>query len=139
MHRQVAEAFGQVLEETTELTTICGSPGEVANDPALGHRFKISVTPVDDGSLSLLPNHFYAQSQRSNNANIMANLAVYAGDQLRHRVAFALSQIFVVAKQLISDSSTEPYAYYYDILLRNAFGSIRNIYREVSYSPIMAR
>ena len=56
-------------------------------------------------------------------------------DQLRQRVAFALSQILVVSGQQIR----QPYAManYQRIFLRNAFGNFRDILREVSLSPAM--
>lgn len=61
-----------------------------------------------------------------------------APDQLRQRVAFALSQIFVV-----SDVNSSLYnnplglANYYDILVRGAFGNFRQVLEEVTLSPIM--
>ena len=35
--------------------------------------------------------------------------------------------------------NTEPWVNYYDILVRHAFGSLRDILQEVSYSPMMAQ
>ena len=35
------------------------------------------------------------------------------------------------------DRNTEIWAYYYDILMRHAFGNMRNIIQEVSYSSMM--
>ncbi len=64
-----------------------------------------------------------------------------ANDQLRQRVAFALSQILVVTPNQISSDSreTEIYFQYYDIFVRHAFGNYRDILREVSYSPMVSR
>lgn len=59
-------------------------------------------------------------------------------DQLRQRVAYALSQIMVVsAQQLPLDRQAESLAHYYDILARNAFGSFRTLIGEVARSPAM--
>lgn len=61
--------------------------------------------------------------------------AVYAPDQLRQRLAFALSQIMVV-----SDSggiSTRRIAEYQDILARGAFGRYRDLLENVTFSPTM--
>ena len=58
---------------------------------------------------------------------------ITANDQLRQRMAFALSQILVVD----DDSRTLRTAYYFDILSRNAFGNYRDILQEVTYSPKM--
>ena len=66
-------------------------------------------------------------------------IALSAQDQLRQRMAWALSQILVVtSKQVTEDGLSEPYLNYYDIFVRNAFGSYRDILKEVSLSPMMA-
>ena len=63
---------------------------------------------------------------------------ITADDQLRQRMALALSQILVYSD--ISDQGhQERRAYYQDILIRNAFGNYRDLLQEVTYSPAMAR
>jgi len=59
-------------------------------------------------------------------------------DPLRQRVAFALSEIFVVSDNN-SDVASNPIAAanYYDMLLRNAFGNYRTLLRDVSLHPLM--
>jgi len=60
-------------------------------------------------------------------------------DQLRQRMAWALSQILIVTPKQISETGlTEAYLNYYDIFVRNAFGNYRDILKEVSQSPMMA-
>jgi uncharacterized protein (DUF1800 family) len=66
--------------------------------------------------------------------------AVSAQDQLRQRVAWALSQIVVAADIGNQDGTGNPtsmVSQYHDILLRNAFGNYRTLLREMSVSPIM--
>ncbi len=66
--------------------------------------------------------------------------AMTAPDQLRQRVAWALSQIVVAANIGDQDGAGDPTAMvsqYQDILLRNAFGNYRTLLREMSVSPIM--
>jgi uncharacterized protein (DUF1800 family) len=59
-------------------------------------------------------------------------------DQLRQRVAFALSQILVVSDATLNGQQyTEGLAYYYDLLAENAFGSYRSLLEQVTLSPIM--
>ena len=58
-----------------------------------------------------------------------------ADDQLRQRMAFALSQILVFSDAANSDQPMR--AYYQDILIRNAFGNYRDLLEEVTYSPAM--
>ncbi len=74
-----------------------------------------------------------------NNARLEAwwQNAVLADDQLRQRVAFALSQIFVVSEA--SDAIAHPYAtgYFYDTLIEHAFGNYRSLLEAVTLSPAM--
>lgn len=61
-------------------------------------------------------------------------------DQLRQRMAFALSQILVVSYEN-SDVAEAPaaVAFYMDVLNRNAFGNYRTLIEDVTYSPSMAQ
>lgn len=56
-------------------------------------------------------------------------------DQLRQRVAFALSQIVVVSN--LSVNATYGLRNYHNSLLDNAFGNYRNVLRKVALSPVM--
>ena len=66
------------------------------------------------------------------------NNALIHKDQLRQRVAFALSEIFVTSQE---NSNLYGYpkglAYYYDILTRDAFGNFRDLLQDVTLSPAM--
>ncbi|HEU4458953.1 MAG TPA: DUF1800 domain-containing protein [Methylibium sp.] len=59
-------------------------------------------------------------------------------DQLRQRVTFALSQIFVIS---FNDGNVANYprgvASYYDMLGKNAFGNFRELLNDVSLHPMM--
>lgn len=65
--------------------------------------------------------------------------AIGGNDQLRQRVAFALSEILVVSNFGGDFLFSEPRAlgYYQDILVRNAFGNYRKLIEDVTYSPAM--
>ena len=64
--------------------------------------------------------------------------AIDAPDQLRQRVAWALSQYFVVAELGNNQAqAVERWLNYYDIFTRNAFGNFRDILDEVTWSPHM--
>lgn len=64
--------------------------------------------------------------------------AITGEDQLRQRVTFALSEIFVISFQ---DSNVASYprgvASYYDMLATHAFGNYRNLLEAVSLHPMM--
>ncbi|MFM8445306.1 MAG: DUF1800 family protein [Methylococcus sp.] len=77
-------------------------------------------------------------TSRENRIEVWWRLAVRAPDQLRQRVAFALSEIFVVSERN-SGIPQNALAVYYDALLRNAFGNFRDILERVTLSPSMGR
>ena len=67
-----------------------------------------------------------------------ANPTVIRRDQLRQRVAFALSEIFVVStKNGMVESFANGQAYFYDILVNDAFGNYRQLLEDVTLSPAM--
>lgn len=66
------------------------------------------------------------------------NNMILHNDQLRQRVAFALSEIFVVSDQNTAlNQFPNGLAYYYDILTNNAFGNFRTLLEQVTLSPAM--
>jgi len=69
--------------------------------------------------------------------NVWWRHAVTAEDQLRQRVAFALSELFVVSARDGLGDEQLGLSNYYDILVRNAFGNYRDLLQEVTLSPIM--
>ncbi len=63
---------------------------------------------------------------------------VTADDALRQRVAFALSQIFVVSDNVdILEVYPNALGTYYDMLLERSFGNFRDLLRDVALSPAM--
>ncbi len=117
------------------------STARVGNDAWLDQQFTTSPT-----------NHLpivlrYTNQYGFNNQNPMSGTfrrfawweaTLTAPDQLRQRVAYALTQIFVV-----SDNNDaiflNPLALssYYDMLLANAFGNFRDLLKAVTLHPVM--
>lgn len=65
-------------------------------------------------------------------------IVLTAPDQLRQRVAFALSEIFVVSDQDANlNTWQEGMANYYDVLVANAFGNFRKLLEDVTLHPVM--
>ncbi|REL26246.1 DUF1800 domain-containing protein [Thalassotalea euphylliae] len=65
--------------------------------------------------------------------------SITAADQLRQRMAFALSEILVVSNgggEVLTDVP-EAVASYQDILIQHAFGNYRELLEAVTYSPAM--
>jgi len=67
------------------------------------------------------------------------NLHINAEDQLRQRMAYALSQIFVVSNQSGIAIEERPLFFldYYDILVDNAFGNYRELLERVTLNDVM--
>lgn len=124
--------FGATPSELTQLTGTSASQWFVSelNKPAsLNLQYVIDVVAADTGN-----------SYDANNSPGMSfwRNAVSGDDQLRQRMAFALSQILVVSSS--NDalfSLPTSLAYYQDILTRNAFGNYRDLLEEVTYAPAM--
>jgi uncharacterized protein (DUF1800 family) len=95
--------------------------------PAVTHQASIEARDAEVGGAQ--PNQFYETWWRQ---------ALYGDDQLRQRMAFALSQIFVI-------SLTDPVVdargagSYYDMLERNALGNYRTLLDDVTLHPMMGR
>ena len=65
-------------------------------------------------------------------------MAMKGSDQLRQRIAFALSQIFVIStKDSLINNRHYGVAHYYDMLSEGAFGTYRNLLERVTKHPIM--
>lgn len=63
--------------------------------------------------------------------------SVSAPDQLRQRLAFALSEIFVVSENGTLQNHADELSSYYDMLVDNAFGNFRTLLENVTLHPAM--
>ncbi len=66
-------------------------------------------------------------------------IAVHGEDQLRQRVAFALSEILVISRNGPLLTFPDARLSYYDVLLENAFGNFETLLKEVTFHPAMGR
>jgi len=134
---------GIAVSSVVPSAEVCGSPGEVASRPDEGARFYFTRHRLEDPnshvSQEVLANH-RPQMTVSTMMTVHTMVALFQPDQLRQRVAWALSQILVAAKGpgILSMVSREMWLGFYDIFVRNAFGSYFDVLREVSYSSVMA-
>lgn len=82
---------------------VCGSPFEVANDPSTGDTGLAMTIDFDDGE------DFFDYLMQKD--NLWLNVIQNAGDQLRQRIAWALSQIFAISQDAVLERQhTESYA-----------------------------
>ncbi|MDH3350712.1 MAG: DUF1800 domain-containing protein, partial [Gammaproteobacteria bacterium] len=85
-------------------------------------------------SLPLPP--FMGQLQ-ADRVDIWFRNALHGDDQLRQRVAFALSEIMVVSQIGVLNNRPYSLASYYDMLAENAFGNYRDLIEAVTLHPAM--
>ena len=130
----LAEMLGAVSHPPAEGTEACGSPGEVVNIPYLGAPYHLFTEYSSD--VFEYPRD-QPMSRNNFRESVWWNVILKSPDQLRQRMAWALSQIFVINSD-VDGQVFEMYASYYDIFVRHAFGSFRDVVKEVSYSPAMA-
>ncbi|WP_372761830.1 DUF1800 family protein [Pseudoalteromonas sp.] len=94
--------------------------------------------PINDHRSYLVKSPGENKFQYINRIDAWWKGVLHSDDQLRQRVAFALSQIFVVS-DASSNVGNQPEGMitYYDLLLKHAFGNFRELLEDVTLSPIM--
>jgi hypothetical protein len=123
--------------------TFGSSPADIASVQSLGYgnwitsQFALPVThhlPVVFAHKSADPSNPYPSSDWF---NAWWQNSITAPDQLRQRVAFALSEIMVVSENGTLQDHSDALGYYYDTLLDHAFGNYRNLLEAVTLTPAM--
>lgn len=117
---------------------------QITNQPASLHRPYMEGIYADFNGSRTDATYVFSEMDNfifgNNCTTPFARGAVSGADQLRQRVAFALSQICVVSRR---DPNLENkplgVADYYDIFVRNAFGNYSDVLREVTLHPVMGR
>lgn len=134
--RFLAQAtFGPTTETITELRNLgynysAWIDREVAKPVSLAAP--LVTAALTSGQITAITN---AHNRRARNQVMIAG-----SDQLRQRVAYALSQIFVISDNISAISSAnEGSSSYYDMLARNSFGSFRQLLYDVTRHPMMGR
>lgn len=123
-------SFGPHPDEIESVRTL-GYEGWIDNQFALG------MTPH-------LPNIFTNKNYDPNNVYLGSQVfnswwqnALTAPDQLRQRVAFALSEILVISDVGTLNNNARAQGHYHDTLLTNAFGNFRELLEQVTLTPGM--
>ncbi len=139
--------FGPTLRELDRVQQL-GIAGwiddQITNAPATLHRPYIGRIYADFNGPRTDLTYLYSEMDNfifgNNCTTPFARAALSGPDQLRQRVAFALSQICVVSRR---DPNLENkplgVADYYDLFVRNAFGNYYDVLREVTLHPVMGR
>jgi uncharacterized protein (DUF1800 family) len=110
-------------------------PSDAAID-ALVNDFQGSFEAWTDAQLAVGPWN-NAHGAKADIVSSWWQQAVQGPDQLRQRMAFALSQVFVVSVAFPEGWRQNMTASYYDMLTRNAFGNYRKLLEDVTLHPFM--
>ncbi len=132
-----AEAF-QFLNQTTfgatdaEAQRVMDLGFEAWIDDQLGRPASLQLP-----HLQSLPRPQFLFELQPDRVDVWFRNALHGEDQLRQRVAFALSEIMVVSQLGVLGDLTYSLADYYDVLARNAFGNFRDLIERVTLHPAM--
>ena len=99
--------------------------------PFLTDQFSSNVSTYSDPGATDITNNNLVPTQRTLFTNALTN-----PDQLRQRVALALSEIWVVSGNTIQVQGMTPYM---RLLLQDAFANYRTIMGDITLSPAMGR
>ena len=119
------------------------SPADVANVQSIGYVNWINnqFTLPASHHLSLIQANVSRDPTLLYPGNTVFNdwwqLSITAPDQLRQRIAFALSEIMVVSDSGALQDKGLALTSYYDTLLDNAFGNFRELLKAVTLTPAM--
>jgi uncharacterized protein (DUF1800 family) len=124
----IQASYGPRLEDVVAVMQQ-GYSGWINQQFALPRTTHMSYVDSLPGPLDELPSEHTRES--------IWKQAILGNDQLRQRVALALSEILVVSDRDDDLGGAEGIAGYMDILSRNAFGNFRTLLQEVTLSPAM--
>jgi hypothetical protein len=113
--------------ENNNSVVVCGSANDAAAGGDSAHRGFSASTATNQES----NDEIALEQQRK---QIWNDIILTKADQLRQKVAWALSQILVLVAAADVDAfqQTGPYIAYYDIFVCNAFGNYQDILKEVT-------
>jgi uncharacterized protein (DUF1800 family) len=142
-----AEAFRFLNQSTYGATEAEGQRLIALGDASTGYARWIDEQLAQPASLQL-PTVQAAFLNLTNPAQMIGSLnadrqeiwfrnSIRGPDQLRQRVAFALSEIMVVSQQSTLQNMPHALADYYDLLARSAFGDFRQLMQDVTLHPAM--
>ena len=126
--------FGVTTSDITTLTTQ-GYSTWINNQMALPATSHLAATRADAAAFPNTGTYPITQQDRQ---AAWWKIVCTAPDQLRQRVAFALSEIFVTS-DVASSLANQPegLANYYDMLANDSFGNFRTLLQDVTLSPVM--
>ena len=138
-------SFGPTLKSIDEVQALGFSAwidDQISNQPATLQRpiIEAMIRDYRGPRIDLSYNYDNDEVAVNNLPTAFARGAILGPDQLRQRMAFALSQILVTSRRDTALSNKPlSMADYYDIFLRHGLGNYRDILSEVTLHPVMGR
>ena len=132
------------LDRVQQLGLAAWLDDQITNQPPTFHRRYIEQIYADFNGARTDRSYSYDSLNDfiygNNCTTPFARGAIAGPDQLRQRVAFALSQIMVTSRR-DPNLENKPLAMtdYYDIFVRNAFGNYYDILHDVTFHAVMGR
>ncbi|MDK2125080.1 DUF1800 domain-containing protein [Parachitinimonas caeni] len=113
-------------------------PQDIEQVAATGYESWLT-TQFNTPATLLLPKMLASAEPDARNTRMETwwHIALTGQDQLRQRVALALSEIFVVSDRGNNLGDHQAIAYYHDLLAKDAFGNFRTLLEDVTLSPAM--
>ncbi|HEY2861644.1 MAG TPA: DUF1800 domain-containing protein [Terracidiphilus sp.] len=115
---------------------------ETPEEPAVEQAVMVANPPCAPADVKCNAGRF---EQNSNNDNLVQGqfwqAALSGNDELRERVKYSLSQLFVISSNNSTPIQSMPRgeANYYDMLGKDAFGNFRKLLQDVTLSPMMGQ
>jgi uncharacterized protein (DUF1800 family) len=116
---EVSTAYGRWIDEQLVIT------------PSLQLAYVTAAYP------NPVPTGFNISSLQTSRVDVWFQNALLGDDQLRQRVAFALSEIMVTSQVGALQNLPFAAADYHDLLVRDAFGNFRQLLEDVTLHPAM--
>ena len=126
--------FGATEAEATRMISL----GDVTNsysrwiDEQIAKPATTQLAYVQAGLPNPIPQGFNISSLNTQRVDIWFQNSLKGQDQLRQRVAWALSQIMVISQNSALVNSPYALADYYDTLARDAFGNFRTLLQDMT-------
>ncbi len=123
--------------------TFGASPGDIAAVQSLGYAGWIAnqfTIPATHALPNVLANPYSDPTDLYQSPlwfNTWWQQSITAPDELRQRVAFALSEIFVISENGTLQNHADALSSYYDTLVNDAFGNYRKLLEDVTLHPAM--
>ena len=137
-------AFWRERSNPAYIDNTAFSPDEVAHTPSIGHQLTYHIGIISyladlQDAVDAGRNAYDVRFDPHETKRLVWYQAVLtSNDPLRQRVAWALSQFFVIGEEGSNrTNNSERWLKYYDIFLRHAFGNFRDLLGEVTFSPHM--